>query len=43
MFENVRTIKWEVIWMPTPEILPRLKISFGTSCEGKLSDFLEKS
>jgi hypothetical protein len=28
--------------MPTPEILPRLKISFGTSYGGKLSEFLEK-
>jgi hypothetical protein len=27
--------------MPIPEILPRLKISFGTSCGGKLSEFLE--
>jgi hypothetical protein len=28
--------------MPIPEILPRLKISFGTSCGGKLSEFLER-
>jgi hypothetical protein len=27
--------------MPIPEILPRLKNSFGTSCGGKLSEFLE--
>jgi hypothetical protein len=24
------------------EILPRIKIYFGTSCGGKLSEFLEK-
>ena len=41
MFEIVWT-RWRgVIWIPTPEILPRLKISFGTSCGGKLSEFLE--
>ena len=27
--------------MPTPEILPRLKFSFGTSYGGQLSEFLE--
>jgi hypothetical protein len=29
--------------MPIPEILPRLKIYFGTSCGVKLSEFLEKN
>jgi hypothetical protein len=28
--------------MPTPEILPRLKFSFGTSCGGQLSELLER-
>jgi hypothetical protein len=28
--------------MPIPEILPRLKFSFGTSCGGKLSEFFRK-
>jgi len=28
--------------MPIPEILPRLKFYFGTSCGRKLSEFLEK-
>jgi hypothetical protein len=28
--------------MPIPEILPRLKTSFGTSCGGKLSEFFRK-
>jgi hypothetical protein len=28
--------------MLTAEILRRLKISFGTSCGGKISEFLEK-
>ena len=38
MFEIVRT-RWRgVIWIPTPEILPRLKSSFGTSCGGQLSE-----
>ena len=27
--------------MPTPEILPRLKFSFGTSCGGQLSELLK--
>jgi hypothetical protein len=28
--------------MPTPEILPRLKLYFDTSFGGKISEFLEK-
>jgi hypothetical protein len=28
--------------MPTPEILPRLKFSFGTSCGGQLSELFRK-
>ena len=27
--------------MPTPEILPRLKSSFGTSCGGQLSELFK--
>jgi hypothetical protein len=42
MFEIVRTRERGVIWMPTPEILPRLKFSFGTSCGGQLSELLER-
>ena len=42
MFEIVRT-RWRgVIWIPTPEILPRLKSSFGTSCGGQLSELLKR-
>jgi hypothetical protein len=42
MFERCENQITGVIWMPIPEILPRLKTSFGTSCGGKLSEFFRK-